>query len=95
MIKALRSKKMLALAILLMMGTAWSGVELFAASLVSDVDPNILKAECPGGEWDRPGSSCHDGIIADNVFPPYAPYARTPETSRTTLKPGNDKRKGR
>jgi hypothetical protein len=34
--------------------------------LTTDIDPNLMKRECPGGkEWDLPGSSCHGGLIAD------------------------------
>lgn len=34
--------------------------------LTTEIDPNLGKAQCPGGKnWDRPGSSCHEGMIVD------------------------------
>lgn len=34
--------------------------------LTTEVDPNLMKSQCPGGkDWDMPGSSCRDGIIFD------------------------------
>ena len=64
-------KRVSALTVLLIAGMALSGWILFANSLVGEVDPNLMKTECPGGkDWDLPGSSCHDGIIVDYVLPP-------------------------
>ena len=67
----LRKKRVMALTALLIAGIALSGLLVFANSLIGDVDPNLMKAECPGGkDWDSPGSSCHDGIIVDYILPP-------------------------
>ena len=67
----LRKKRVMALTALLIAGIALSGLLVFANSLIGDVDPNLMKAECPGGkDWDSPGSSCHDGIIVDYILSP-------------------------
>ena len=37
--------------------------------LTTEIDPNLMKAQCPGGkDWDLPGSSCRDGVIFDYVL---------------------------
>lgn len=72
MVMAWRKKRVMALTVLLVAGITLGSMTLFADSLIGEVDPNLMKAECPGGkEWDSPGSSCHDGIIWDYVLPPY------------------------
>jgi hypothetical protein len=70
MLMAWRKKRIIGLMTLLIAGTILGSLALFANSLTGEVDPNLMKAECPGGkEWDSPGSSCHDGIIFDYVLP--------------------------
>ena len=50
--------------------TLWTAA-IIANSLITEVDPDLMKAECPGGkEWDGPGSSCHEGLIVDYIRPP-------------------------
>ena len=71
MVMARRKKKFTVLVVLLVTGiTLWTGA-LIANSVVTEVDPDLMKAECPGGkEWDGPGSSCHEGLIVDYIRPP-------------------------
>jgi hypothetical protein len=64
-------QRVIALVVVLISGITLCSWALLANFLPSEVDPDIMKAECPGGkEWDGPGSSCHDGIIVDYVLPP-------------------------
>jgi hypothetical protein len=46
-------------------------IGVFVLPLVTtSVDPNLAKPQCPGGkDWDLPGSSCHNGMIADYATP--------------------------
>jgi hypothetical protein len=68
---ALRKERVMALTASLIAGITLSGFVLFASSLIGDVDPNLMKTECPGGkDWDGPGSSCHEGLIVDYVRSP-------------------------
>ena len=49
--------------------------------LTTEIDPNLGKAQCPGGKnWDSPGSSCHDGVIVDYA-PPFVSEA-TPQKKK-------------
>ena len=68
---ALRKTRVMALTALLVGGITLGGIVLFEDSLIGEVDPNLMKAECPGGkDWDSLGSSCRDGIIFDYALPP-------------------------
>jgi hypothetical protein len=62
-------KRLLALGFAVILGTDLLSAFYVVPVLTTDVDPNLMKGQCPGGkDWDMPGSSCHQGIIAD-----YAP----------------------
>jgi hypothetical protein len=47
-------------------------IAVFISPLITtSVDPNLGQPQCPGGkDWDLPGSSCHNGVIADFGLPP-------------------------
>ena len=77
MVMAWRKKIFTVLVVLVVAGiTLWTGA-IIANSLVTEVDPNLMKAECPGGkEWDGPGSSCHEGLIVDYIRPPIPDTAK-------------------
>ena len=63
-------KRVIALTALLIADTALCGWVYFANFPVAEVDPNLMRAQCPGGkDWDLPGSSCHNGLIADKPIP--------------------------
>ncbi len=41
--------------------------------LTTEIDPNLMRPQCPGGkDWDLLGSSCQGGIIFDYYMPPVA-----------------------
>jgi len=66
-----RTKRVLALTVLMTAGGVLGSLALFEKSLIGEVDPNLMKVQCPGGkDWDMPGSSCQEGIIVDNLLPP-------------------------
>jgi hypothetical protein len=77
MVMAWHKKIFAVLVVLVVAGiTLWTGA-IIANSLVTEVDPDLMKAECPGGkEWDGPGSSCHKGLIVDYIRPPTPDAAR-------------------
>ncbi len=57
-------KRLLVLSFAVILGTGLLSAFYVIPVLTTDVDPNLMKGQCPGGkDWDLPGSSCHDGLI--------------------------------
>jgi hypothetical protein len=47
----------------------WLGLVFVVPVLTTEIDPNLMRPQCPGGkDWDLPGSSCHDGMIVDYIL---------------------------
>jgi hypothetical protein len=61
-------KRLLALGFAVILGTGLLALVYVVPVLITEVDPNLMKGQCPGGkDWDLPGSSCHDGLIFDSM----------------------------
>ena len=61
-------KRLLVLSFAVILGTGLLTLIYVVPVLTTEVDPNLMKGQCPGGkDWDMPGSSCRDGIIFDKA----------------------------
>jgi hypothetical protein len=66
-------KGTLSLSLALILGACLFSLAYVIPVLTTEIDPNLMKGQCPGGkDWDLPGSSCRDGTIFD-YMPPVAP----------------------
>jgi hypothetical protein len=63
-------KRVLVLSVGVVLAGLILGFAYVAPILTTEIDPNLGRPECPGGkDWDLPGSSCHNGMIADYFWP--------------------------
>ncbi len=61
-------KRLLALNFALILGAVVLSLAYVVPVLTTEIDPNLMRAQCPGGkDWDLPGSSCRDGIIYERA----------------------------
>jgi len=61
-------KRLLVLSFAVILGTGLLTLVYVVPVLTTEVDPNLMKGQCPGGkDWDMLGSSCRDGIIFDKA----------------------------
>jgi len=66
-------KRLLALSFAVALSTGLLALVYVVPVLTTEVDPNLMKSQCPGAkDWDMPGSSCHQGVIADYAAPSVA-----------------------
>lgn len=80
-------KRFLAFGSAVVLGTALLSAFYVIPVLTTDVDPNLMRGQCPGGkDWDMPGSSCHEGMIFDYMRPVTAEMPKQPPVKRVVRK---------